>query len=480
MIGYVCVTYFLLVRSGGTRLFMSSYILKDKSLKRSLNFNILAISIGMVFSTVFGSPVGSPLFTGFMRNLGANDIVYSIVMALPVMGGVFQIAGSYYLELTGKRRFLFFASGFASRLLWIPVAIIPLVFAPAQRSQSIWIITVLITISSVGYYVNNVTVNSWMGDLVPLNIAGRFFSSRSLVSTIISAAAGLLVGAYVDKFNNMLGFAIVFLFGSLFGAGEIITYFRIKHPPVEKCETPPSLYRIIVDPLKDKNYMKLVIFASVFMFGVNIASPFCNVYMIENLKINYTIITFSNQVMSSIATVLFVRQWGKLTDKFGSNPVMRITAFGIVLIPFLWLFVTSSNILMIYISSILTGIAWSGFNIAIFNQSVWLAPQQNRSAYITCYTMLTSIIGTAAAYIAGGYFLQYVGPVIYSLHISFIMHSTLNGYHLLFIISTLFRLIAVIVLLPMVCEKDAKSVKELIQSVCAYIRLNVIRIFTRT
>lgn len=467
------------MKSGDWGLFMSSYVLQDKSLQRSLRLNIFAVSIGMVFSTIFGAPTGSPLFTGFMRGLGANDIVYSFVMALPVLGGAFQIAGSYYLELTGKRRFLFFLSGFASRLMWIPIAIIPLLYAAGQRRQSIWMITVLITISSIGYYVNNVTVNSWMGDLVPLNIAGRFFGNRALVSTLISAVAGLLVGAYVDRFNNLFGFAIVFFLGSLFGAAEISTYFRIKHPQVKTCEMPPSLVKIIVDPLKNKNYMKLVIFASVFMFGVNIASPFCNVYMIENLKINYTIITFSNQVMSSIATVLFVRQWGKLTDKFGSNPVMRITAFGIVLIPLLWIFVTSSNILMIYVSSILTGVAWSGFNIAIFNQSVWLAPQQNRSAYITCYTMFTSIIGTAAAYIAGGYFLQYIGPMIDALHIGFLFHSTLNGYHLLFILSTLIRLISVVALLPMICEENSKSVGELAQCVGTFIKLRVIRVFAR-
>ena len=61
-----------------------------KSLQMSLNLVIFAITLGMVYFAIFGNPVGSPLFTGFMRKLGANDLVYSIVMALPVLGGIFQ------------------------------------------------------------------------------------------------------------------------------------------------------------------------------------------------------------------------------------------------------------------------------------------------------------------------------------------------------------------------------------------------------
>jgi hypothetical protein len=310
-----------------------------------------------------------------------------------------------------------------------------------------------------------VCFNFWMGDMVPLNIAGRFFSKRTLISTISGAVAGIATGVFLDKVNNFMGFSIVFIFGALFGVGDIVSYFMVKHPPVKKSETNVSLRKIIADPFKNKRYMQLVIFATIFAFGMNFSGPFFNVYMLENLKMNYFMITLSGQIMSSIATIVVVQKWGSLCDKFGYKSVVRISGFGVVLCPILWLLVTPSHLAMVFVANIVSGITWSGYNIAIFNQSVWLAPKRNRSAYIACFTMLTSVVGTAAAYVAGGYFMQYAGPLINAMHIPFLMNHTLNSFQVLFILSAMIRLVAVLVFLPMVYEEGAKSTRELLHGI---------------
>ncbi|HEX3027233.1 MAG TPA: MFS transporter, partial [Clostridia bacterium] len=361
---------------------MSTYQVSDKSVKHSLNLTNFAITFGMVFYSIFGQPVGSSLFTGFMRKLGTNDLVYSVVMALPVLGGVSQILGSYFLERTGKRRFLFLASGFVHRLFWIPVALIPLFIVSDMHQAIIISITILITVSSVAYSVNTVVFNSWMGDLVPQEIAGRFFSTRSLISNISGGIAALLVGAFIDRVNNLNGFAIIFILGVLFGMVEIITFFRVKNPPMTLSESKPSLVHIIIEPFKNKNYMKFVAFATIFMFGVNFAVPFFNVYMIEKLKMSYFIIAMANSVTYSIGAVVFVRKWGALADRFGNKPVVFCCALGVAIVPIIWLFAAPGHILMTYVANFVAGVAWSGYYVAIFNQSVWLAPEKNRSAYI--------------------------------------------------------------------------------------------------
>jgi MFS family permease len=197
--------------------------------------------------------------------------------------------------------------------------------------------------------------------------------------------------------------------------------------------------------------------------------------MLENLKMNYFMITLSCQIMSSIATVLVVRKWGFLCDKFGYKSVVGLGGFGVVLCPIVWVFVTPSNLTMVFVANILSGITWSGYNLAIFNQSVWLAPKRNRSAYIACFTMLTSVVGTAAAYVAGGYFMQYAGPAIDALHIPFLIHYPLNSFQVLFIISAVIRLIALIVFLPMVQEKGAKSMRQLLHGIYEYVMAGIMK-----
>lgn len=442
---------------------MSSYATKDKELNRSLDLVIYALTFGNVFFSVFGTPVGSPLYTGFMRRLGANDLVYAIVMALPVLGGVAQIFASYYMESTGNRRTLFLAAGLVHRLLWIPVAILPLVLPPHLRQVGIAIITALIVASSVGNSVATVGYNSWMGDLVPFDIAGRFFARRTLVSTISGAIAGIGTGILVDRVNNFVGFAIAFLIGALFGAADILTYVFIRHPPFHRSQTPLSPFAIFVLPFRERRYRKLVVFATLFYFSVNFSVPFFNVYMLENLHMNYFTITISNQIMSSLFTVLTVSKWGSICDRFGYKPVVWLSAIGAALCPIMWFFVTPGDTWLVFLANIVAGVAWAGFNLAIFNQSVWLAPEKNRSAYIAGYSMMTTVVGGALAFVAGGYFMQYFTPVISARRWPFFYGTIVNAYEVLFLVSGLLRLAVVLIFEPMVCEDNAKSVPELIR-----------------
>jgi MFS family permease len=449
---------------------MSSYVVNDKDLKRSLNLNIFAITFGMVFFTVVGNPIGSAIFTGFMRKLGAGNLVYSIVLALPVLGAVSQIFGSYLLETTGKRKFMFLSSGLLHRFLWIPVALIPLTMKSDSHQAIIWSITVLITISSVAGSVTSIAFNSWMGSLVPADIIGRFFSKRMLVSTISGSASALIVGLFIDRIDNLTGFMIVFVVGSLFGLCDVSTFFFIKHPPMSLPENKTSLLSIIVEPLKNRNYLKFVLFSTVFAFGVNISAPFYNIYMLEDLKINYFLIYLSNLVMQGITTILFVRKWGVLADRYGNKPVTFASGIVLAIVPLMWVFTSPSNLTMVFIANIFAGIGWSGYNLSTFNQLVWLAPERNRSAYIASYTLFTSVIGTAAAYICGGIFMQYAQPFFENAHVPFIIGTTLSAFFILLAVSCLIRFLALAFFYKLYDEKNAKPVNVMVSDMLLNIK----------
>ncbi|HEX3027075.1 MAG TPA: MFS transporter, partial [Clostridia bacterium] len=373
-------------------------------------------------------------------------------------------------------RFLFLASGFVHRLFWIPAALIPLFIIPNQHHAVIWSVTILITVSSVAYSVNMVAFNSWMGDLVPEEIAGRFFGIRNLVGNITGGIAALALGVYLDRVNNFNGFAIVFLVGVLFGALEVVAYFFIDHPPMALDEEKPSLLYILTEPLKNGNYRKFVLFATLFAFSVNISMPFFNVYMIENLKMSYLSIGLADNIAFSIGAVIMVHRWGVLSDRFGNKPVVMVNGLMIASIPILWLFVNPSNsFAIVFLSNFVSGIVWSGYNLTIFNQSVWLAPEKNRSAYIASYTLFTSVIGTALANVCGGYFMQTFGSWINLLRLPFIAGETLNSYQVLFVCSGILRILSVLLFLPMVYEKNSASAKTMIRETTGSLRNITIR-----
>lgn len=444
---------------------MASYVVDDRELKRSLNLNIFASTFGMVFFTVIGNPIGSAVFNGFMTKLGAGDLIYSIVLALPVLGGMSQIIGSYLVETTGKRKFIFLSCGLVHRVLWIPVALIPILLKSEPRQAIIWSITIMITISSVASSLNNVAFNSWMGALVPSDIIGRFFGMRTLVSTASATATALAIGLIVDKINDLNGFAIVFAGGALFGISECIMFIFIKHPPLPPPKVKQSFRSMMAEPLKNKNYMLFVLFATAYSFAVNVSGPFFNTYMLQDLNMNYFMINLSCVVMSGLSTILCVRYWGVLADRYGNKPVVFLSSVLIAIVPIFWMLSTPTNFFMIFVANILAGIGWSGYNLAIFNHSVWLAPEQNRSAYTAYYTLFTSAIGTALAYVCGGLFMQAARPYFKSLHMILFTGAALNAFYILLIISMAIRVLAIAVFYNKYTEENAKPVHEMLTDI---------------
>lgn len=433
-------------------------------LRRSLNLVIIGITFGMAFFSVIGSPLGGAPFTGFIRALGAGDLMYGIIMALPILGGILQVFSSYYLESTGKRRSIFLITGFIHRLLWIPIAIIPLLFPQSRMNHAIILIAILITISISCNSIGSVAFLSWMGSLVPSEIKGRFFSRRTMISTITTVVVGFSVGWFLDKFPGLMGFTIVFIIISILGAMDIACFLWIKHPPMIIAKERTPFLKMFTEPFKSKNYMRLIIFVTIWNFGVNFSGPFFNVYMIEYLKMGYTTISLYSQVIFSIATLLFIQNWGKLADRFGYKPVYKICCAFVITLPYIWLFASSKNYYILILMNIISGACWPGIDLANLNMSVWLAPDKNRSIYIAVYSLITSLIGSALANVCGGAFMQVLRPVLDSKAIPFLVGQNLSAYHLLFIISGLIRTFAAFVLLPRIYEAKERPVKELIKT----------------
>lgn len=440
----------------------ASHRISSKELRRSLNLLILSITFGMSFFVV----INGAALTGFTRALGASDLVYGIIMAMPVIGGILQVFASYYLESTGKRKQLFLISGFIQRLAWIPAALIPLIVPPNNNSVRIWAVTVLITIASAAGSINGVAFLPWVGDLVPLEIRGRFFSRRTTIFTISGAITGILVGRLLDIFQGSFsGYAVIFVAAALLGTADIVCFFWIKDPPMKISEKKVPFFKLFAKPYGNKNYIRFILYVSLWNFGVNFAGPFFNVYMLEHLNMTFLLVFIFGQVISNLSTILFVRFWGIIVDRFGCKPVMAICSTIIILFPFLWCFATPKNYLIILFINFLAGICWPGFDMAATNLSIWLAPEENRSIYVANYTLITSSVGIALAYICGGAFMQFTGPILESMNLPFVAGQEFSKFHALFIMSGLIRLSALVFLFPRFNEDKAESSFKVLSSI---------------
>lgn len=425
----------------------------QQEMKRSLFLITAAVIFGKVFYvTINGAP-----FTGFLRELGANDLVYSIIAATPYLGGVLQIFASYALEKTGKRKMMFLISGYIHRLIWIPIVLIPIIVPKENKDTALIIITVLIIIYSIANSVVNISYNSWMGDIVPANQKGSFFGRRTAISAITGIIAGVAFGKYLDNISSLVGFAIVFIIAAIFGAMDASCFIGVKEPPMTPPEKDSSFISMLIEPFKDRNYLKLIIFISCWNFGFNFSIPFLNIYMIEQLKIDYFTISIFQQFLAGITTVFFINKIGVLSDKYGTKPILRLCCYFICILPLLWCIATpSSYFVVMSISFLIFGLFSQGIIILSNNFSIWLAPEKNRSMFLANYSIITTF-SSGVSYICAGAFMESSKDLIYKINNALFGSQVFSNFHLLFIISTILMACSIIFVLPMVYDKEERK-----------------------
>ena len=427
------------------------------TLQRSLRMVIVAIAFGMVF---FAITTGSPL-TGFARKLGAGDFLFGVLMALPIVGGVFQLVTAYWLEKLRRRKKIFMIACFLQRAVWLPIAFVPFFIPPHWPGLRIWVVISLLCLSSFGSSVSSVPFLSWMGDLVPDQIRGRYFSRRNAISTVSASIGGLAAGYFLDLNNNFTGFAIVFTAAALFGIVDILCFIWVKEPPFTSGESVPFT-KMMTMPFRERNFRRYMFFWAAWSFGVNVTGPFFSVYLLENLRLHYLEIVLCTQLVSSLATVLFARMWGRLADTHGSKPVMMLCGLGAMTLPCFWLLPAARAAYTLWVVAginFLGGAFWSGIDVTNLHLLLSCSPEKNRSMFIAGFNMFTALIGGVLAYLAGGLFLDLTSFVT-RLHWPLLYGNHLTNYHLLFILSALLRALALFIGLPRLSQPSASDTKQ--------------------
>jgi MFS family permease len=125
-----------------------------------------------------------------------------------------------------------------------------------------------------------------------------------------------------------------------------------------------------------------------------VAGPFFNVYLVQNLKANATMVGFLT-VVSTISGLFVQRKLGELADRWGSRRMQLISGLLIPILPLSWLLVTSPwHIVPI---NILSGILWGAFNLAAFNYLLVVTPEEQRARYSALYQLIITVSLAAGA-----------------------------------------------------------------------------------
>jgi MFS family permease len=436
-------------------------LFNEAGLSKEKVFSLKLVILAVAFGTVCFNITGGVAMTGYLKLLGVSDFTYGLILAIGPIATMLQVFASYVLERTRKRKLIFMLSGILQRSAWLPFGLVPIIFPMSGVTLQIWTAALFLMLSSLCNPFINVSFFSFVADLVPTNIRGVYFSMRQRIALIFGIAGGLVTAFILDRFTGFTGYALVFALAALFGILDILTFIFIKFPPMLETPKKESIKAMLADVFNDKRYLRVIAFASIWMFSVQISAPFALVYARTVLHLSNTAITLVMQILPSICMVIVLPFWGRALDRYGNKPVMRISACLVCISPFFWIFTVPGPfvIVPIILAAIAGGLFSAGLDFGTQNVFLGQAPEKNRSMFVAIYSCATSLLGIAMANATGGWLLDNVLSRLESGGLTF------NRYNFLYIIATLLRVFAAFILLPrMITEENSTPVRTVIKN----------------
>jgi len=411
-----------------------------------------------IASTGFSSLTTSTFLVAFALALGANNFQIGVMASLPFVTDLFQIPAVWVIEKLRLRKVIVIITWLISQLLWIPIAFIPIVV----EIPSAWAISMLLGLMAVRGILNALTNcgwSSWKRDLVPQNMLGRYFARRLSLATAVGVILGLSAGYLLDYWNSgeggVIGYSCVLLIGLVFfGLVSPVLMASIPEPMMPPAAAPrTSFIHAITMPLREQNYWKFLKFLMLWGFASNMAIPFFAVFMLQQLNLPiFTVIAVT--MLSEVFTVLSLRLWGPLADRFGSKTVLNFSTSLFLLVLMAWAFtvITGGHPLIVpllIVLHIFTGIAVAGITLTVGTLSFKMAPQDQATSYLTGASLADSA-GSGLGALAGGSLAELLAERTLTLDSSWssLFRSVkldsiqLTGYHLLFAVAFIICLLA--------------------------------------
>jgi len=435
----------------------------DSQTVKALKLAILAVAFGIVnFNILNGIAMA-----GYLRELGASDFVFGLLFAIGPMASPMQLVAAYVLERTRKRKAIFLSFGLVQRFVWLPFGLVPF-FVPLDHSNPqmrIIIAAVFMVISAFTVPFMNVSFHSWAADSVPPHIRGRYFAVRSRIFTIFGVAGGFLTAWLLDSFTGYNSFALVFALAAVMGMMDIACFIWVKFPPMPPpIEQGEKFTHMLGTALKNKPYMRFIAFMTIWMFSVNLSTPFILVHLREGVLLSNTLITFLIQILPNICSIMILTYWGRTIDTHGNKTVMQVANGLLCIAPFFWIFTTNNiiSIVLIALVGLSQGLLLPGFDLGVNNMMLGHAPKENRSMYFAMYFMFTSIIGIGLANATGGWLLDNVFSIFETMELS-VFSVVLTRYSFIFGLTAILRCLVVYVALPrMLHEENNTPVRQML------------------
>lgn len=367
-----------------------------------------ALVLDGIFSQAVGVLTGGVLLTGCALSFGASTGFIGLLAAIPLLAQLAQFPAVALIEKVRRRRLICISATVLSRLMLLPLVLVPLIRNPeVARTLLLAAFAMLTPLGAIG----GCAWTSWTCDLVPRHRLGTIFARRQLLANIAGIGAGLLGGTIIDQWARLVpghrvsGYVGVFTLAVAAAMASTWYLSRMPDMPMPP-RTGTNLRQLLAKPFADLNFRRLMIFLGSWNLAVNLALPFFTVYIVKDLHCQITT-AVALGIVSQLANIASLPLWGRISDQSSNKTVISFCAPLFLCCLFGWVLVgqpAPHALLMplLVLLQVVLGVATAGLDLAGGNIALKLAPRGEATSYLGANGVVKSLCAGIAP-IAGGF-----------------------------------------------------------------------------
>jgi MFS family permease len=337
------------------------------------------------------------VLTAWALHVRADTSTIALLQGLSTGAQILHGPAGFVTAWIGRRR-LAITALMAARLVWAPMALLPLL-DPSPHTAAL-LLVVVAALSATFQVLGQNAWGAWISDIVPPTLRGRYFGARTVFVTGGAALASLASALVLDSDwprSESLPMIAALLCATGFVSAALLSN---QIDPAERTMRISPDVSAYVTALRDPRARALVYYQ--FAWGVAVApgAAFFSLYALDALRADFLVLS-AHAMVVALVRVVAAPLWGRVVDQWGARPVLVHSSLGIALMPMLWVFTTPDRLWPLAIDAIISGVMWGGHAVASFDLPLGIAPAEKRSYYLALFAMASGLGFVGSTLIAG-------------------------------------------------------------------------------
>lgn len=343
------------------------------------------------FGTAFTCLTGGTFLSGFAIFMGAGDLLVNYLSVIINICGILVLRFSAFFERFPSRKKLTIVLTALSKLMTLFIVAIP-ALAEGRARLVLFIPATIVAFTLQAQ--TTVVLNQWLLEFMDSRKSGRYISLRQTLTVIVTVIFPLVGGFWMDYMEEKkyIGFVFLFVVAGFMGLCEVLILLRTPDgKPYVSADRKFRLRDAVKIPLKDKKFAAFVCYITLFYLLLYISDSNTANYMLKYLEMPYKTVTALSMIMS-LPQILLVNIWGRISDRWGHDIVLR-TSIWFFVGETLFMSMVAPTTWHVFIPAafFMSAIGNAGFVISVFNRRYQLMPGENRILYDNFFTAAVGV-----------------------------------------------------------------------------------------